>query len=103
MKHKPWKTRSSRPIYHNPWIDVREDVAEMPDGRTTIYGVIALGECVGVVPFVGEDRILLVRQYRYVQEDARWRSPPAGSTKASPCWMRPSVNSRKRRATGPGN
>jgi len=42
MKHKPWKTRSSRPIHKNPWIDVREDVAEMPDGRKTIYDVIAL-------------------------------------------------------------
>jgi ADP-ribose pyrophosphatase len=78
MKHRPWKTRSSRPIYKNPWIDVREDVAEMPDGRTTIYGVITLGACVGVVPFVDEERILLVRQYRYVQEDARWEIPTGG-------------------------
>jgi ADP-ribose pyrophosphatase len=78
MEHKPWKTRSSRPIYKNPWIDVREDVAEMPDGRTTVYGVIALGECVGVVPFLDADRILLVRQYRYVQQDARWEIPTGG-------------------------
>jgi len=78
MKHTPWKTRSSRPIYKNPWIDIREDVAEMPDGRTTIYGVVTLGACVGVVPFVDEDRILLVRQYRYVQEDTRWEIPTGG-------------------------
>ncbi|UCC63693.1 MAG: NUDIX hydrolase [Anaerolineae bacterium] len=78
MKHKPWKTRSSRPIYQNPWIDIREDVAEMPDGRTTIYGVVSLGQCVGVVPFLDEDRILMVRQYRYVQEDARWEIPTGG-------------------------
>jgi ADP-ribose pyrophosphatase len=78
MKHKPWKTCSSRPIYRNPWIDVREDVAEMPDGRTTIYGVITLGQCVGVVPFVDEEHILMVRQYRYVQEDTRWEIPTGG-------------------------
>ena len=42
MKHTPWKTRNSRPIYKNPWIEVREDVAEMADGRATLYGVIAL-------------------------------------------------------------
>ena len=65
MKHKPWKTRSSRPIYKNPWIDVREDVAEMPDGRTTIYGVVTFGDCGGVVPFVDDDHVLLVNQYRY--------------------------------------
>ena len=68
MKHKPWKTRSSQPIYKNPWIDVREDVAEMPDGRTTLYGVVTFGDCVGVVPFVDEDHVLLVRQYRYVRQ-----------------------------------
>jgi ADP-ribose pyrophosphatase len=78
MEHKPWKTRSSRPIYQNPWVSVREDIAEMPDGRATIYGVVDLGECVGVVPFVDEDRILMVRQYRYVQEDARWEIPTGG-------------------------
>jgi ADP-ribose pyrophosphatase len=78
MEHKPWKTRSSRPIYKNPWIDVREDVAEMPDGRTTIYGVIELGQCVGIVPFLDDGRVVLVHQYRYVQEDARWEIPTGG-------------------------
>jgi ADP-ribose pyrophosphatase len=78
VKHKAWKTTSSRPIYKNPWIDVREDVAEMPDGRTTIYGVIELGQCVGIVPFLDDDRVVLVRQYRYVQEDARWEIPTGG-------------------------
>ena len=79
MKHKPWKTCSSRPIYKNPWIDIREDVAEMPDGRTTIYGVVTFGDCVGVVPFVDEDHVLLVRQYRYVQgENHRWEIPTGG-------------------------
>ena len=84
MKHQPWKTRSTRPIYKNPWIDIREDVAEMPDGRTTIYGVVNLGECVGVVPFVDEDHILMVRQYRYVQKDARWEIPTGGVHEGEP-------------------
>ena len=84
MEHKPWKTRSSQPIYQNPWINVREDVAEMPDGRTTIYGVINLGECVGVVPFVDEEHVLMVRQYRYVQQDARWEIPTGGVHEGEP-------------------
>ena len=53
-------------------------MAEMPDGRTTLYGVVDFGDCVGVVPFLDDDRILLVRQYRYVQEDARWEIPTGG-------------------------
>ena len=69
MKPKPWKTLSSRPIYENPWMHLREDVAEMPDERTTIYGVVTFGDCVGVVPFVDEDHVLLVRQYRHAAGD----------------------------------
>jgi len=58
---------------------LREDLAEMPDGRTTIYGVVTFGDCVGVVPFVDEDHVLLVRQYRYVQgENHRWEIPTGG-------------------------
>ena len=47
---------------------MREDVAEMPDGRTTIYGVIELGQCVGIVPFLDDERIVMVRQYRHGTE-----------------------------------
>jgi len=78
MEHKPWKALSSRPIYQNPWMSLREDIAEMPNGRTTLYGVATFGDCVGVVPFLDDDGILLVRQYRYVQKDARWEIPTGG-------------------------
>ena len=51
----------------------------MPDGRTTTYSVVTFGDCVGMVPFVDGDRVLLVRQYRYVQaEDHRWEVPTGG-------------------------
>ena len=79
MKPKPWKTLSSRPVYENPWMRLREDVAEMPDKRTTIYGVVTFGDCVGVVPFVDENSVILVRQYRYVyKENHRWEIPTGG-------------------------
>jgi ADP-ribose pyrophosphatase len=78
VEHKPWKTLSSEHIYENPWMSLREDVALMPDGRTTIYGVVTFGDCVGVLPFLDRDRVLLVRQYRYVQRDARWEIPTGG-------------------------
>ncbi len=75
----PWTTRSSRPIYTNKWMKLREDIAELPDGRTTIYGVVSFGECVGVLPFVDDDHVILVRQYRYVfGENQRWEMPTGG-------------------------
>lgn len=79
MTIKPWKTLSSREVYKNPWIRLREDMAELPDGRTTIYGVVSVGQAVGVVPFVDADHVLLVRQYRYVfGEMQRWEIPTGG-------------------------
>lgn len=79
MKPKPWKTLSTKMIYENPWMRLREDTAQLPDGNTTIYGVVVFGNCVGVLPFVDENHVLLVRQYRYVQGEAhRWEMPTGG-------------------------
>ena len=64
-----WRTLSSREAYANPWIRVREDVAEMPDGRTTLYGVVECAPCVGVLPFADARTVILVGQYRYVARD----------------------------------
>jgi ADP-ribose pyrophosphatase len=79
MPPQPWKTLSTREIYKNKWMRLREDIAELPNGRKTIYGVCEFGECVGVLPFVDDQHVLLVRQYRYVQqENHRWEMPTGG-------------------------
>ena len=79
MPPKAWKTQSSRRIYENPWMKLREDIAEMPNGKTTIYGVIECAACVGVLPFVDDNHVVMVRQYRYVfGEDHRWEMPTGG-------------------------
>jgi ADP-ribose pyrophosphatase len=79
MPPKAWETQSSRRVYENPWMKLREDIAEMPNGKTTIYGVIECAECVGVLPFIDENHVVMVRQYRYVfGEDHRWEMPTGG-------------------------
>ncbi len=78
LTETPWRTLSTKPIYRNPWISLREDSVELPDGRTTIYGVVSCADCVGVLPFVDRDTVLLVRQYRYVARRATWEMPTGG-------------------------
>jgi ADP-ribose pyrophosphatase len=73
-----WRTLSSREAYANPWIRVREDVAETPDGRTTLYGVVECKPCVGVLPLLDERTVVLVGQYRYVARDFYWEIPTGG-------------------------
>ena len=79
MAPKPWSTVSTREVYKNKWMRLREDIAEMPNGKTTIYGVCEFGQCVGVLPFVDAEHVVMVRQYRYVfGENQRWEMPTGG-------------------------
>src|SRR5207248_2554083 len=78
MHERRWTTLSSREVYRNPWTAVREDIVQMPDGRTTVYGVVTFGECVGALPLAEDGRVLLVRQYRYVQDAVTWEMPTGG-------------------------
>lgn len=51
----------------------------MPNGKTTIYGVVECGDCVGVLPLFEDVQVLMVRQYRYVfGENHRWEMPTGG-------------------------
>jgi ADP-ribose pyrophosphatase len=74
----PWWWVSRRPVYRNPWIEVVEDVVRLPNGHETIYGVVDCGPCVGVLPFVDDDRVLLVQQFRYVAGHPTWEMPTGG-------------------------
>src|SRR5512134_55526 len=78
LSRTPWRRTSTRPIYANQWISVREDVVELPDGRSTLYGVVQCSECVGILPFLDPDTVLLVGQYRYVAGAFFWEMPTGG-------------------------
>lgn len=71
----PWRQLTSREVYRNRWMHLREDTVEMPDGRTTIYGVVSTGHAVGVLAFTDPDTVVLVRQWRYVIGRATWEMP----------------------------
>lgn len=78
LSDDPWKRLSSRPIYENRWLSLREDLVELPDGKSTIYGVVTCGDCVGILPFVDRDHVLLIQQYRYVAGRTTWEMPTGG-------------------------
>jgi ADP-ribose pyrophosphatase len=80
LARTPWRTISTRPVYVNPWVHVREDIAEMPDGRRTLYGVITTRPAIGVLPFLDDDTVVLVGQYRYVAHAFHWEIPTGAMT-----------------------
>lgn len=55
MSENPWQRLSSREIYENSWIKVREDQVIRPDGMPGIYGLVQFkNHAIGVVPVTDE-------------------------------------------------
>ena len=74
----PWQTVSSRQVYDNPWISVREDRVVRPDGEPGTYGVVHFKNiAVGVLP-IEDDHIYLVGQHRYPLSLYSWEIPEGG-------------------------
>ena len=55
---------SSRTVYENRWITVREDAIERSDGRPGVYGVVHKPDFALVIPVDGDD-LVMVEQFRY--------------------------------------
>ena len=75
----PWKTLSSKPIYENPWIKIREDQVLNPSGGNGIYGVVTMkNKAIGIVAIDKEGYTYLVGQYRYTLNEYSWEIPEGG-------------------------
>jgi 8-oxo-dGTP pyrophosphatase MutT (NUDIX family) len=79
VPHNPWKTKSSRIVYENRWVRVREDEVIRPDGGPGIYGVVEIRPSVGIVAMNERDEVVLVGQWRYSVNRYSWEIPRGGS------------------------
>ena len=74
----PWKKLSSRQIYKNEWIRLREDEVITPTGSKGIYGVVETKPAIGIVPLTDDLHTYLVGQYRYTLDEYSWEIPEGG-------------------------
>jgi len=81
---RAWTGRGMRTLYRSAHVVVREDTLELPDGREKVYPVMALGASVGILPFLPDDRVILVRQYRHITRDFSWEIPGGGILPGEP-------------------
>lgn len=73
-----WRTRTSRIVYENPWISVREDAVTGPAGEG-IYGVVTMrNPAVFIVAVDDDERVCLVSLERYTV--GRSLEVPAGGS-----------------------
>lgn len=83
MGHSPEiKTLSSKIVYSNRWMRVREDTISRQDDSQGIYGVVEKADFAVVAPFDGE-QLFLVQQYRYPVGARFWEFPQGSLEKTS--------------------
>jgi len=71
------RTLSTREVYRNPWLRLREDEIERSNGTRGVYGVVEKDDCAVILPIDG-DSIYLVEQFRYTIQQRSLEMPQGG-------------------------
>jgi 8-oxo-dGTP pyrophosphatase MutT (NUDIX family) len=74
----PWRLVSSKEVYDNKWISLREDQVIRPDGERGIYGVVHFKSIAVGILAIEDEYIYLVGQYRYTLQKYSWEIPEGG-------------------------
>ena len=74
-------TLSSREIYRNRWMRLREDEILRSNGTRGIYGVVDKDDCAIILP-IDNGRVWLVEQYRYTIQERALELPQGGWERA---------------------
>ncbi len=75
-----WKTLSTRVVYENPWMQVREDHVINPGGGENQYGYVHFrNRAVAILPLDEDGHTWLVGQQRYTLGEYSWELPMGGA------------------------
>lgn len=70
-----FKIKKSREIYRSKIIRLCDDQIELADGRMLQREILHHPGSVAIVPLLGEDKIVLIKQFRYAARDFIWEIP----------------------------
>jgi 8-oxo-dGTP pyrophosphatase MutT (NUDIX family) len=74
-------TLSSREVYRNRWMRLREDEILRSNGTKGIYGVVDKDDCAIILP-LDQGRVWLVEQFRYTIQERAVELPQGGWERA---------------------
>jgi 8-oxo-dGTP pyrophosphatase MutT (NUDIX family) len=75
-----WRRHSTRVVYENNWITVREDEVTNPGGGRNLYGHVQFRNvAVAILPIDEHGRTYLVGQSRYTLDQHSWELPMGGA------------------------
>ena len=84
---EPWEVLESEYLIRRPWLTVRRESLQLPDGRNVPeYYVLEYPDWVNVIAITEDEHVILERQYRHGIGCAAWEIPCGvlESTDASP-------------------
>ena len=82
---------AERQIYRGAFLEVVTEEVELPNGHRATLDLIRHPGASAVVPFLGEDEVLLIRQYRYAAGGEIYEVPAGkleGDEEPAACAMR---------------
>ena len=71
----PIQTIESKVVYQNHWITIHEDKTRLPSGREGLYGYLESKDSVMAAVFDEQNRICMVRAFRYPSKSWGWELP----------------------------
>lgn len=69
------RVTSSRVVYENHWLRLREDTLERADGSPGLYSVVEKVPAAVILPLHEDDTVTLVEQYRHPVGQRFWELP----------------------------
>jgi 8-oxo-dGTP pyrophosphatase MutT (NUDIX family) len=70
-----WTVHSEKPLYTDPWLDIRLADVELPDGRHLEHRVIRTPPGAGAVVTDKQKRVLLLWRHRFITNTWGWEIP----------------------------
>jgi 8-oxo-dGTP pyrophosphatase MutT (NUDIX family) len=80
----PWKIISSKIMYKNPWMRIREDTVITPTGGDGIYGVMESNDSVMVTVLNDKKELYLIHTFSYPAASWNWELPGGGGDEQNP-------------------
>ena len=79
QQENPWKTKTVKEVYNNPWITVEHHEVITPGGSEGIYGKVHMKNyALGIIPLDFDNYTWIVGQYRYTLQKYSWEIPMGG-------------------------
>ena len=70
-----WIVHSEKPLYNDPWLDIRLADVELPDGRHLEHRLIRTPPGAGAVVTDNHRRVLLLWRHRFITDTWGWEIP----------------------------